>query len=62
VHQRHHHAFVFGHRLAASFLNAMLNDELVDFGHGGTVPSHWSRRNVGVWWQELLGRYLILSY
>ena len=33
-----HHAFVFGDGLATSLLDAMLNDELVNFGHVGTVP------------------------
>ena len=33
-----HHTFVFGHGLATRLLDAMLNDELVNFSHVGTVP------------------------
>ena len=47
--------------LSARFLNAMLDDELVNLGHVGTVPIESARvRNLGLYLRRLLGRYLIL--
>jgi hypothetical protein len=53
---------MFGHGLSARFLNAMLDDELMNLGHIGTVPIQRPFRNVGVCGRELLEEYLILSY
>jgi hypothetical protein len=46
---------VFCDGLSARFFNAMLDDELVNFCHVGTVPIC----NCGTCVRKLLGRYLI---
>jgi hypothetical protein len=47
---------VFGGGLATRLLDALLDYELVNFSHVGTVPIHDARRNVGVYLRRLLGR------
>ena len=49
-----HHTFVFGGGLATRLLDAMLNDELVNFSHVGTVPIRSARRNLGDYVRKLL--------
>jgi hypothetical protein len=50
---------VFRDGLSARFFNAMLDDELVNFCHVGTVPICRALCNCGTCVRKLLGRYLI---
>ena len=55
-----HLALVFSQRLSARFLDAILDDELVNLGHVGTVTAGIDVGNFGLGSRKLFEGYLIL--
>ena len=54
--------FVLGDGLPARFLDAMLQDELMNLGHVGTVPSSAAAPQRWTLCAQAIRRYLIFSY
>ena len=55
-----HLALVFSQRLSARFLDAILDDELVNLGHVGTVTAGVDVGKLGLGSRKLFEGYLIL--
>jgi hypothetical protein len=51
---------VFGQRLSARFLDAILDDELVNLGHSGTVAAGVDVGKFGLGSRKLFEGYLLL--